>query len=90
MMSASIGGSGVKNPLASAGHLRHSGSDPWVGRSPEREDGNQLQYSHLESQGQRELGKLHTVNNFAKSDTTEATWPTSVSCIFNEQHDNFQ
>ena len=45
----------VKNPLASAGHLRHSGSIPGWGRSPEREDGNQLQYSHLESQGQRSL-----------------------------------
>lgn len=40
----------VKNPLASAGHLRHSGSIPGWEEIPEREDGNQLQYSHLESQ----------------------------------------
>ena len=38
------GGSVVKNPPASAGHV---GSVPWAGRSPEEGNGNPLQCSYL-------------------------------------------
>ena len=38
----------VKNPLASAGDIRHMGSIPGSGRSPEGGRGNPLQYSGLE------------------------------------------
>ena len=37
----------VKNPLASAGDLRDSGSIPGLGRSPGEENNNALQYSCL-------------------------------------------
>ena len=40
------GGSLVKNLPANAGDM---GSIPGLGRSPEEENGNPLQYSHLES-----------------------------------------
>ena len=39
----------VKNPSASAGDIRDSGSIPGSGRSPGRGHGNPLQYSCLEN-----------------------------------------
>ena len=46
------GGSAVKNPPANAGDARLI---PGSGRFPERRHGNPLQYSCLESHGQRSL-----------------------------------
>ena len=46
----------VKNPPASAGDIRDTGSIPGLGRSPGGGNGNPLQFSCLEnSQGQRRL-----------------------------------
>ena len=46
----------VKNPLASAGDIRDTGSIPGSGRSPREGHGNPLQYSCLENpHGQRSL-----------------------------------
>ena len=39
----------VKNPPANAGDIRDMGSIPGLGRSPEGEYGNPLQYSCLEN-----------------------------------------
>ena len=39
----------VKNPLASAGDARDTGSIPGLGRSPGEGNGNPLKYSHLEN-----------------------------------------
>ena len=39
----------VKNPLANAGDTRDMGSIPGSGRSPEKGNGNPLQYSCLEN-----------------------------------------
>ena len=52
-----LGGSGVKNPLASAGDARDVGLIPGWGRSPEEGNGNPLQYSCLDrkSHGQKNL-----------------------------------
>ena len=43
------GDSVVKNPLASTGDTRNTGSIPVLGRSPGRGNGNLLQYSCLEN-----------------------------------------
>ena len=45
----------VKNPLASAGDVRDTGSIPGSGRSPGEGHDNSLQYSCLENDGQRSL-----------------------------------
>ena len=39
----------VKNPPANTGAVRDTGSIPGLGRSPEGENGNPLQYSCLEN-----------------------------------------
>ena len=39
----------VKNPSASAGDIRDTGSIPKLGRSPREGNGNPLQYSYLEN-----------------------------------------
>ena len=39
----------VKNPPASAGDIRDTGSIPKLGRSPREGNGNPLQYSYLEN-----------------------------------------
>ena len=39
----------LKNPPASAGDTGDKGSVSWLGRSPEGENGNPLQYSCLEN-----------------------------------------
>ena len=44
----------VKNLLASAGDIRDAGLIPGLGRSPEGEHGNLLQYSCLEEHADRE------------------------------------
>ena len=43
------GGAVVKNPSANAGDARDTGSIPGLGRSPEEEHSNPLQYSCLEN-----------------------------------------
>ena len=45
----------VKNLPANAGDLRDAGSTPGSGRSPGGGHGNPLEYSCLESHGQRSL-----------------------------------
>ena len=49
------GGSVIKNPPANAGDARDRGSIPGSGRSHREGNGNPLQYSCLESHGQRSL-----------------------------------
>ena len=49
------GGAEVKNLLANAGDAGDSGSIPGSGRSPGGGNGNPLQYSCLEVDGQRSL-----------------------------------
>ena len=44
----------VKNPPANAGDIRDAGLIPGLGRSPEGEHGNLLQYSCLEKHVDRE------------------------------------
>ena len=44
----------VKNPPANAGDIRDAGLIPGLGRSPEGEQGNLLQYSCLEKHVDRE------------------------------------
>ena len=61
------GGTMVKNLLANAAD---SGLIPELGRSPEVEKGNPLQYSCLESSLDREAWKP-IAHGVAKSDTTE-------------------
>ena len=46
----------VKNPPASAGDLRDTGSFPGSGRSPGGGHGNSLQYSYLENPRAEEPG----------------------------------
>ena len=43
----------VKNPPAIAGETRDTGSIPGLGKSPEGENGNPLQYSCLENPADR-------------------------------------
>ena len=43
----------VKNPPAIAGETRDTGSIPGLGKSPEGENGNPLQYSCLENAADR-------------------------------------
>ena len=62
----------VKNPPASAGDTRDTGSIPGSGRSPERGNGNPLQYSCLENPMDRGAWWA-TVHAVAESGTTEAT-----------------
>ena len=49
------GGSVIKNPPANAGDARDRGLIPGSGRSHREGNGNPLQYSCLESHGQRSL-----------------------------------
>ena len=58
----------VKNPLASAGDLRDTGSIPGSRRSPERGHGNPLQDSSLENPMDRGAWQA-TVHGVAKNQT---------------------
>ena len=62
----------VKNPLASAGDIRNTGSIPGSERSLGGVHGNPLQYSCLEKPHDRGAWQA-TVHRVSKSDTTEAT-----------------
>ena len=61
------GGSDSKDYTCNAGDL---GSSPGLGRSPEGRLSNPLQYSPLESQGQRSLAG-HSPRSHKESDMTE-------------------
>ena len=56
----------VKNPLASAGGAKDTGSIPELGKSPGEGHGNLLQYSCLENPRDREAWRA-TVHGVAKS-----------------------
>ena len=56
----------VKNPPASAGDARDTGSIPGLGRSPGEGNGNPLQYSRLENSMDREIWQS-TVHKVTKS-----------------------
>ena len=64
--------SGVKNPPASAGDVRDTGSIPGSERSLGRGHGNPLQYSCLEKPMDRGAWWA-TIQGCKESDTTEAT-----------------
>ena len=63
-----LGGAVVKNPPASAGDRRDTGSIPRSGRSPGVGNGNPLQYSCLENSMDRGAGWA-VVHGVAKSQT---------------------
>ena len=67
----------VKNPPASAGDVRDSGSISGSGRSPGGGHGNPLQYSCLENPMDRGVRQA-TVHRAAQSATTEATQYTQT------------
>ena len=62
----------VKNPCASAGDIRDTGSIPGSGRSPGGQHGNPLQYSCLENPTDRG-GWWAIVHRIAELDMTEVT-----------------
>ena len=62
----------LKNPPASAGDIRDSGSIPGSGRSPGGGHGNPLHNSCLENPMDRGVWQP-TVHRVAESDITEAT-----------------
>ena len=62
----------VKNPPASAGDIKDTGSVPGLGRPPGGGYSNPLQYSYLEKPMDREASWA-TVHRVAGSDTTKVT-----------------
>ena len=71
----------VKNPPASAGDLRDTGSIPESGRSPGEGNDNSLQYSYLENFTDKGAGQT-TVHRVAKeSDMTEETEPYNTRTL---------
>ena len=62
----------VKNPPASEGDVKDSGSITGLGRSPGGGYGNPLQYSCLENPMDRGSWRA-TIHRIAESDTTEVT-----------------
>ena len=58
----------VKNPPASAGDVRDTGSIPRLGRSPGRGNGNSLQYSCLENPMDQRAWQA-TIRSLVKSQT---------------------
>ena len=75
------GGASGKEPTASAGDIRDSGSISVSGRSPEGGHGNPLQYSCLENPMDRGVWQP-TVHRVAESDITE------VTCMHSYQNHN--
>ena len=59
---------GMKNSPANAGDIRNMGSVPGLGGSPGEENGNPLQYSHLENPMDRGAWQA-TVHGISKSQT---------------------
>ena len=62
----------LKNPPASEGDVKDSGSITGLGRSPGGGYGNPLQYSCLENPMDRGAWRA-TIHRIAESDTTEVT-----------------
>ena len=62
-----------KNPPASAGEVRDSGSIPGSGRSPGGGQGNPLQYSGLENPPRQMSLASYSPQGQKKSDVTEVT-----------------
>ena len=62
----------VKNLPANVGDIRDMGSIPRSGRSPERGNGNPLQYSCLENPMDRGAWRA-TIHRVTESDMTEVT-----------------
>ena len=71
----------VKNPLAGAGDIRDVGSIPGSGRSPREGNGNPLQYSCLETHGQRSLAG-YSPQDRRESDTTKSLALAQILGIF--------
>ena len=71
----------VKNTPASAGEVRDTGSIPESGRSPGKEHGNSLQYSHLENPEDRGAWP-DVVHRVAKSWTQLKRLNTHVKSYF--------
>ena len=64
-------------PTANAGNIRDVGSIFGLGRSPGGGHGNPLQHSHLENPMDRGASQA-IVHSCKESNTTEATWHTSM------------
>jgi len=62
----------IKNPPANVGDVRDVGSSPWLGRYPEEEHCNPLQYSCLRNPMDRGTWRA-TVHGVTELDRTEAT-----------------
>ena len=78
------GGAVVKNPSANAGDARDTGSIPGLGRSPEEEHSNPLQYSCLENPMDRGAWWA-TVRGVAKS-WTGLNWLSTHVHTFHRQN----
>ena len=68
----------VKNPPASAGDVRASGSIPGWGRSPGEENSNPLQYSCLENPIDRGA-RWSTIHGMTESGMTESLWHSMMT-----------
>ena len=76
----------VKNPPASAGDVRESGSIPGSGRSSGGGHGNPLQYTCLENPMNRGAWWATFHRDAKKLDTTEATWQDRLDMLFDQLH----
>ena len=80
------GGSVLKNPPASAGDAGDMGLIPGLERSPQEKQGNPLQYSCLDSNGQRSLAGCssqgHTGSSAAGPGMQEVSQETVLSIQF--------
>ena len=70
-----LGSTSVKNPPASAGNIRNTGSIPELGRSPGGGHDNPVEYSYLKNPMDRGgwLATVHRVFKSQELDTTEMT-----------------
>ena len=78
----------VKNPLASAGDIRDTGSIPGSGRSPGGGHGNPLQYSCLKSPMDRGARRA-AVRRVTRSQTQLKQLSTHIHVVSSLQHTGF-